>query len=344
MDEKTNQIKLWPPNKVIDADELYHMDIEPTDFLVDGILPRGLTLISGRAKSYKSFLVMQLGLALIAGKPFWGRKTTRCEVLYYCLEDTLSRLQERLHILSDGPAPGLHLLRECKQIGEELEIELNNRLSEYPDVGLIIIDTLQNIRREHHTSTNLYYAEYAELLQLRKFCDHNRVGIVLVHHHTKLTRWGDDLAQVSGSTAMVGGVDTIWTLLSRNTRDNRVILHVTGRDVQQQRISLQCDNGTWLLYEGEKTGEQTKIKDEIVERIIAHVIACQIWSGTSSELLKEIGVTDVSPNAVGRILKQSGASLEKAGIKYSTSRTKAQRIITLEYNGDCEKGEAGVYE
>ena len=329
--------ELCPPNGVVDADELYRMEIEPSPYLVDGLLPLSLTLISGHAKSYKSFLAMQLGLSITAGKPFLGRKTTRCEVLYYCLEDTLARLHERLHILSDGPAPGLHLLRECKQIGEELEIELDNRLSEYPGVGLIIIDTLQNIRKEHHVSTNLYYAEYAELMRLRKYCDRNHVGIVLVHHHLKSTRWGDDLTRVNGSAAMIGGVDTIWSLSSRNTRDKRTTLHVIGRDVQQQWLSLQCNNGRWSVAEDEKV-ETTQKADAVVERIIAYVIACQKWSGTSSDLLKEIGVTDVAPSTVGRILKQSGARLEKAGVTYSTSRTKTQRFITLEYICDGEKG------
>ena len=75
--------------------ELYY---EPLDsarkfMIIEDMVPVGLTLIAGLPKIGKSWMILQLGMAIAKGEPFLGKQTEKCEVLYYCLDDAERRLQ-----------------------------------------------------------------------------------------------------------------------------------------------------------------------------------------------------------------------------------------------------------
>ena len=74
----------------IDAATLLDKPLPKSKFLVDGLIPQGVHLISGSAKIGKSWLMLDLALKLAAGEPFWGMETVKCGVLYLSLEDTLA--------------------------------------------------------------------------------------------------------------------------------------------------------------------------------------------------------------------------------------------------------------
>ena len=86
---------------IVDADTLLSTPLEKTLFIVEGLIPQGVTLLGGSSKIGKSWLMLSLGLRVARGLPLWGLKTTCCDVLYLSLEDTMSRLQNRLYRLTD---------------------------------------------------------------------------------------------------------------------------------------------------------------------------------------------------------------------------------------------------
>ncbi len=70
-------------------------------WIVDGLLPTGLTILAGSPKVGKSWLALDLATHVASGDAFWGMATRRCGVLYLCLEDTYPRVQRRLWHLVD---------------------------------------------------------------------------------------------------------------------------------------------------------------------------------------------------------------------------------------------------
>lgn len=60
--------------------------MEPVDFIVEGLLAPGLYILGGSPKVGKSWLALQLCLAVCDGTSFLGRATHRSEVLYLALE------------------------------------------------------------------------------------------------------------------------------------------------------------------------------------------------------------------------------------------------------------------
>lgn len=110
---------------------LFEQPVEPVDFIVEGLLAPGLYILGGSPKVGKSWLALQLCLAVCDGTSFLGRATHRSEVLYLALEDGPQRLHSRaLHLTQTAPS-GLYLCGQALPIGQGLEQQLEHTLDEH---------------------------------------------------------------------------------------------------------------------------------------------------------------------------------------------------------------------
>ena len=66
--------------KTIDADTLLSTPIRKTLFVVDGLIPQGLSVLSGSSKIGKSWLMLWLGIQVASGKPVWEFETHKSDV------------------------------------------------------------------------------------------------------------------------------------------------------------------------------------------------------------------------------------------------------------------------
>lgn len=87
--------------QIVDADTLLSTPMRRTRFIIDGLLPEGITILCGAPKIGKSWLMLRVCLQVSQGLDVWGMKTRKCEVLYLCLEDSFNRLQDRLYSIAD---------------------------------------------------------------------------------------------------------------------------------------------------------------------------------------------------------------------------------------------------
>jgi hypothetical protein len=77
--------------------DLAKKEFPPEDWIIDGLITTGLTVLTGASKIGKSFTALQLTTALDQGGYFLGAlKAKKCDVLYCALEDTPKRIQKRL--------------------------------------------------------------------------------------------------------------------------------------------------------------------------------------------------------------------------------------------------------
>ena len=128
--------------KSITAEELLSTPLPPVKWIVPGLLPAGLALFAGPSKAGKSWLTLWLCLQIAQGNPVWNREIEPRTVIYFSLEDTFNRLQNRIFQLIDGgDAPERLILQtECPSIGQGLEEQVESLIHTYRDVGLIVID------------------------------------------------------------------------------------------------------------------------------------------------------------------------------------------------------------
>ena len=139
--------------KTITAGALLATPIPPVKWIIPGLLPAGLAIFAGPSKAGKSWLTLWLCLQISQGKSVWGREIEPRTVLYFSLEDTLGRLQERLYQLVDAEEDPERLIlqTESNGIGQGLEKQIVSFIHTYPDISLIVIQNEPILYRAYYT-------------------------------------------------------------------------------------------------------------------------------------------------------------------------------------------------
>lgn len=236
--------------EIISARDLQKANLPPVKYLVEEMLPEGTSLLTAASKIGKSWMVLHLALCIAAGEPFMGHKVTQCGVLYLALEDSLNRLQDRMNkILQGKPAPEhFYFSTKAPDIDHGLLDMLDEHLAQHPETKLIIIDTLQKVRGQAISSKEHAYAQdYREMGNVKAYMDEKGVSVMFVHHNRKMKDDDDPFNMISGTNAIMGAADTIWTITKAKRDSAEATLHITGRDVFQSDtvITFNQDTGTW---------------------------------------------------------------------------------------------------
>lgn len=319
--------------KAITAEELLSTPLPPVKWIIPGLLPAGLTLFAGPSKAGKSWLTLWLCLQVAQGKPVWGREIESRTVLYLSLEDTLNRLQDRLFRLvgSEDTPEKLILQTECQSIGQGLEEQIVDFVHNYPDTGLVVIDTLQKVR-SCDQSGSMYASDYKDVSALKSLADKYGICILLIHHLRKQAA-SDPFDQISGSNGLMGAADTTWVMQRKRTSKNADII-LTGRDLDRRTLYLHEENCIWLLDE-EETAEEQRLKaaPEYLWRVAEYIEQAGKWQGTATELLSAAGVDGVLPHMLTRkIVEHFDTVFVPKDIHYETHRTSQTRLLKFSHS------------
>lgn len=314
--------------EIINADTLLYTTIEEPEYIVEDILPTGLHLFCGASKVGKSWLMLDLSIKVSKGEPIWNLQTKKSDVLYLCLEDTRQRLQQRLFKLTDEISSNLHLAKSSNTINDGLIIQLQEAIKKYANTKLIIIDTLQKIRKQSNDAN--YSNDYGDISILKDFADSNNLAIILVHHLRKQNDT-DVFNKISGTTGIMGSSDTTFILEKKAREDSTAILYVTGRDVEYQTFTLKFEDCKWILLERsfQKDLEQKKVPSVIYD-VISFMDNKTEWLGSATELLKLLQVKDITPQLLTKQLNEFRlTTLRDYHIEFETSRNSQTRLVVL---------------
>ena len=119
--------------QTVNAETLLYEPLEKPSFVVDSLIPTGLSLFCGSQKIGKSWLMLKLCLCVSQGIPLWDMPTMEGDVLYLCLEDTFCRIQDRLFRLTDEASGRLHFAVASCKLSDGLIVQLEDYLKDYPD-------------------------------------------------------------------------------------------------------------------------------------------------------------------------------------------------------------------
>ena len=264
------------PLKTVGGEELLEMQLPPKEFVIEGLLPKGLAMLVGSTKIGKSFLSLQVALAVSSGEMLWSFPTNKGHVLYLALEDDLARLQKRVKDMDDNATNNVRFAILAERLHQGLIEQMTSFITDYPDTNLVIIDTLQHIRdNEKKAGGNLYAQDYSELMTLQRFALDNSIAILLVHHTSK-TKIRDPLEAASGSNGITAALDTYWLINRPNREENLAKMTVVSRDygVSVYKIEMQS-NGEWKMIEGQA---YEKEKTNQYVSIIAFYLHFFVWA------------------------------------------------------------------
>ena len=228
--------------KTVDGQTLLDMHLPQIWFVVDGLLPQGLHILAGAAKTGKSWLLLLLFLRVAQGKPFWNLQTEKGTVLSLCLEDSFNRIQQRLMDLTEDAPENLHFATLSKTLSDGLCEQIEEFILEHFDTNLVIIDTLQKVR-ENSGESNLYATDYKDISLLKNLADKYHIAIVVVQHLRKQFD-SDPHNMVTGSTGLLGAADGSYVLKRENVGDKDAKLYIKGRDVEEQIMNIRRDEET----------------------------------------------------------------------------------------------------
>lgn len=221
---------------------------EPT-WAVPDILAEGVTLLGGRPKLGKSWLSLNLGVAVATGGYALGTIPVEAgAVLYLALEDGDRRLQARLRsVLAGEPAPGnLHIATTWSPLDEGGLEGIEGWARAHPDARLLVVDTLKRVRAKESGNERLYDADYNAIQPLADLARHYHVSILVITHVRKSDA-NDPLDLISGSIGLTAAADGI-LVLKRERGRHDATLFVTGRDLPaEQDLALRWDDAltTW---------------------------------------------------------------------------------------------------
>ncbi len=320
--------------KTIDADTLLSTPMDKTLFVVDGLIPQGLSVLSGSSKIGKSWFMLWLSLQVARGQPVWEFETHKSDVLYLCLEDTYARIQNRLYKITDEAPSELRIATTSFQIGNGLEQQIEQYISDYPNTKLVIIDTFQKVRDSKNTGgkSGMYAGDYDDVSALKNISDKHGIAVIVVHHVRKLKDVSDPFNEVSGSTGITGAADTNFVLKRSRANETGTLL-ATGRDIEYQELTLKFNSNShlWELVE-RKNMEDIRCEEipKFILRLVDFISEMKEWQGTATELITQMNETEVTPNVVTKMLARFSAEvLQPQGVEYKTKRTGTSRLIHL---------------
>ena len=219
---------------------------EPIKYAVPGYIPEELTILAGRPKLGKSWLMLEAALAIaVPGSCLGGVACEAGDALYLALEDNERRLQSRItkligaytewpsrfHYATEWPradAGGLDRIREW--------IKAANNPRQ------VVIDVFAMFRSQRSSKDSPYESDYNAMHDLQAIASDTGVAIVAVHHLRKGVGEGDDpFEKVSGTLGLSGAADTV-LVLDRDS--NGATLYGRGRDIEEFETAVQFDRAT----------------------------------------------------------------------------------------------------
>lgn len=289
-----------PRFDIISAQDLARKHLPPVRYVIPGKLPAGATLFIGRGKDGKSLMAWNIALATATGGKALGLyEVEQGDVLYLAMEDGERRGQQRLfaqmdHLGMQEPPPRLDLhFWSAPRIGEGFMECLDTWVDEHPEGRLIIVDILEKIRPAR-TNHGMYTDDYHALETLQQFGQRHNIGVLIVHHSNKTTPT-DFRDTANGSMGLTGGCDTFWSL-HRLADASDATLKMLGREVEQQAIALQFQDGFWTA-QGDPTLAHMR-----TERLALHAVLSA--SQTPMTPLQIATALDKNLNTVKTLLRK----------------------------------------
>lgn len=227
-----------PPRRTTwTADDLLAADFPSLKYAVPGFIPEGLTILCGRPKVGKSWLGLQIALAVAAGGKCLGKDVEQGKVLLICLEDSARRVKDRMakqgwprgtkakietewSLLKDG---GLDKLRA--------EIEAT-------DYTIVVIDTFSRIAGGSPDQDNV--GEMTDAMSGLQTLAQATGTAILVIDHIRKTVTDNPIDDLLGSTAKAAVPDCIIGLY-KGQRGSPAELRIVGRDLGEDEIPVRFD-------------------------------------------------------------------------------------------------------
>lgn len=324
----------YPCTNVHSLHELETMDLPPQLFLIDDFLPLGgAVMVSARPKVGKTFLALQMALAVATGGKFLGYRSKKRGVLYVDFEsderNMLGRTTEMID--TENQPENIFLMQpenpfEFGRVGNGFEKQVETFINSHKsaDIRLVVVDTYGHIQGARDSrKNNVYNIEYEEIAKINRWAKRFGITVILIHHNNKNGEdYNNPVSGISGSTGITAGLTAYYVLTKQNYDDKQVKLTVGGKEIREQDIFLQPTSDNNRAWERVTPAE---IKSRISEVVQSNITKCFAEAFQNAEVngqsravvyAKEVEKdTGLTPISIGKWVQKHSGDLFECGYK-----------------------------
>jgi len=239
--------------------DLMDTDFPTPQWAIPEIIPAGLTILGGRPKIGKSWLLLQAAWAVGSGGMFLDHKVEKGNSLYIALEDSPRRLKERISAMGIDRHAAITFVNVWRPLHkgglDDLLLELETNPYRY-----VAIDTLTRaLPGVDQKNDQGVIGEVFDALQ--KMGQKRNIAIVLADHTRKPAGMAaDPIDDILYSTEKTAIADVILAIYKEQGKPGARLLG-RGRDIEEIGFSLVFNTPTrcWQLESATITENHEKI-------------------------------------------------------------------------------------
>lgn len=293
--------------------QLMEQDFPEEQWVIDTLIPEGLTVMSAAPASFKTWLLLSIALSVACGRKLFEHFNVRqTGVLMIDEEDNPRLLQQRLRMLGAQKNAPLYLM-----IGQGFKIDAAQvtkviEFCKQNGVGLVTIDSLVRV----HNAKENDAAEMSEVFNtLRRF---HKAGInVVVTHHNRKGKSENAGEDMRGSSDIFAAVDC--NLAISRMDDEIVIRHAklrTARELGDINIEIEESKDTitpkFLGITGPSKSKQAQATD-LVKEVLNNVHEINQLSLGKQLESHDLKVSSKTLRAILKKMVARGTIIEKRG-------------------------------
>lgn len=200
----------------IDDSHTFLSDLEPLEYLIDGLLPVGVTYsLTGHAGHGKTTLALQFAISVARGEMFAERDTSKGSVLILAGENPYNVKWQYAAALAardlNARDVDIHWVQGRFSINQWAEV-LRSKMESMPDLKLVVVDSLQAFFEGDNDNDNTQMVEMAH--KLCNMCQtSNRPAILIIAHPAGKVPSKDNLVPRGGGAFLneIDGNLTVWS-------------------------------------------------------------------------------------------------------------------------------------
>lgn len=333
---------------VFSASQLVDMNLPELKTIVEDIIKVGVITLSAKSKMYKSWLCLQMAIAVTTGKRFLGKATNQCDVLYIDLENDKRISRDRLLKLLNGEAPpqNLFIVNDVPTMKNGFTVTMENFLNRNNNVHLIIIDVFAKIKYQKKSNQSDYDCDYQSIGELKTLAEKYDCAIILVMHNRKMVDDTDPFSNILGSSALMGASDESIVIYKQKRSDEESFISITGRTVESNDYTATFDKETcmWKLLGTTEQYQEDKRHSDYEKNPIVRTIKKLLeqgrgtWTGKVTEIInssKYFGCTIYTNGSVtGREINKLRSDLYN--FDFITVETSKKGSASAEYTFKTE--------
>lgn len=231
--------------KIIRGNELQAMNLPEPPCIIDGILPEGYTVLSAPRKIGKSWLALQMCMAVANGGTLLGRQAVKGQALYITLEETMDMSASRMRkVIGESPCSSdMIYCHGCKDIEHGFIKELDEVATQLSNLRLVVVDVLALIDGATHNGEDVYHKDYRVGSTLKEWTKGKHLAIVAITHVSK--KKSDDVYDdTMGTGGVTGSADALIAI--RRKERGTATMSVVGRSLPEIDINMRFEKCRWL--------------------------------------------------------------------------------------------------